>query len=158
MRSFIQKRFVYVFSGEYIVKSGTLEFDTDQGVTNFEELDDMSHNKEYRKKRKNGEEKLQITPRKRKPYRTLENVDQILDNVNTFQYSDKKKNILKLRYEKTENVEVQNVNEEEKLQITPRKRKPQRTLENVDQILDNVNTFQYSNAKKNTLKFRTRKE
>ena len=41
MRSFIQKRFVYVFSGEYIVKSGTLEFDTDQPVTNLKTTDDI---------------------------------------------------------------------------------------------------------------------
>jgi hypothetical protein len=54
--------------------------------------------------------------------------------------------------------EVQKVNKEEKIQFTPRKRKPQRTREKVDQILENVNTFQYSNAKKNTLKFRNRKQ
>ena len=157
MRSFIQKRFVYVFSGEYIVKSGTLELDTDQGVTNFEELDDISHNKEYGKEGKNGE-KLQITPRQRKPQRTLENIDQILKNVNTFQYSNEKKNTLKLRNTKTENVEVQNVNEEDDVQITPRQRKPQRTLEKVNQILDNVSLLQYSNEKKNILQFRTRKK
>jgi hypothetical protein len=106
----------------------------------------------------NEEENIQFTPRKRKPQRHLKKVDQILENVNTFQYSNAKKNTLKLRNTKTENIEVQNVNEQERIQFTPRKRKPQRTLEKVDQILENVNTFQYSNAKKNTLKFRTRKE
>ena len=144
MRRFIQKTFlIYVFLGEYIVKSGTLEFDTDQPVTNLKTTDDIPN---------------QITPRQRKPQRNLEKVDQILENVNTPQYSDEKKNILKLRNTKTENAEVQNVNEKEKLQITPRQRKSQRTLTKLDQILDNVNTLQYSNEKKNILKFRTRKK
>jgi hypothetical protein len=139
------------------VKSGALEFDTDQPVTNFEEVNDMSNKKIYGKEGEN-EEKPQITSRQRKFPRHLENVDQILNNVNTFQYSNKKKNILKLRNKTTENVEVQNVNEEENIQFTPRQRKPQRTQKNVDHILNNVNTLQHSNEKKNILKFRMRKK
>ena len=86
------------------------------------------------------------------------NINLSLKNANTLQYSNEKKKTLKLRNTKTENVEVQNVNEEENIQITPRKIKPQRTLENVDQILKNASTLQYSNEKKNILKFRTRKK
>jgi hypothetical protein len=38
------------------------------------------------------------------------------------------------------NVKIQNVNKEENIQFTPRKRKPQKSIEKVDKILNNVNT------------------
>jgi len=127
-------------------------------------------------KKENEEEKIEITPRKRKCQRTLEKIDQILDNVNTPQYS-KEKNILRMRYEKPEDMKDQiegisdNVDtpqdfenkifskveneitdiylkkesEEEKVEVTPRKRKTQRSLKKINKILNNVPaTPQYS--------------
>ena len=38
------------------------------------------------------------------------------------------------------NESLQNENKEDKVEVTPRKRKPQRALENIDQFLDNVDT------------------
>ena len=89
------------------MKSEKLEIDSD-----------IFHTKKYGKREKSGEY-FQVTPRKRKPQRSLGNIDQFLDNVDTA-------NISKLIYEKTD-IYLKKENEEEKLQVTPRKRKPQRT-------------------------------
>ena len=124
-------------------------------------MNNISHKKEYRKEAKRVE-KVQVTPRKRKSQRTLRNVNQFLDHLDTPQFS-KKKNILKLRNEKEEeNMKGQILNkidqskfsqnknenniyhEEEKIEVTPRKRKDQKIQEKVDQILDNVETPPFS--------------
>jgi hypothetical protein len=127
---------------------------------------------------KEGKEKVHATtPRKRKSQRTLGKINQILDNLNTNQFS-KKQNILKLRDAKPKEDQIQGIidkvdtahqdfenkiisklkykisdvylkkeNDEEKIEVTPRKRKTQRTLEKIDQILD-MDTPQYSKTLK----------
>ena len=138
-------------------------------------MNDIFHTKENENDEEKLEEKrFQVTPRKRKPQRTLGNIDKILDNLDTPQFS-KKKNILKLRYENTENMKdkdelfskKKNENKEENIlnlateklekekvyQVTPRRRKNQRTFKNIDKILDNLDTPQFS-KKKNILKSR----
>ena len=144
-------------------------------------MNDIFHKKE------NEKEKVYVTtPRKRKGQRTLEKIDQILDNVDASQHSKKKK-ILKLIYKKEDDhqtldqskmenetqktleklidkklsyeitdIYLKEENETEKGEVTPRKRKTQRTSAKIDQILGNGNPSQFS-KNKNILKSRFQK-
>ena len=81
-------------------------------------------------------------------------IDQILYDKEKLQDFENK-SISKLQYEITD-IYLKQENEQEKVEVTPRKRKIQRNLKKIDQILDHVDFPQFSQAK-NILKFRHRK-
>ena len=67
-------------------------------ILNQVDQSEFSENNIYVGKER-GEESVEVEPRKRKTQQTSEKIDQFLDNVDTPQYSKKKK-ILKFRYGK----------------------------------------------------------
>jgi hypothetical protein len=134
-------------------KSENSRDDLGQPFSKYKEVNNISYKTTNKIEDKAGE-KVLLTPRKRKVQRTLQKIDEILDNVDTPQYS-KKKNILKMRYEKPEDMKdrtsdqselpkIRNKSkdenrishEEENVPGTPRKRSPQRTSGKIDHILN----------------------
>jgi Txe/YoeB family toxin of Txe-Axe toxin-antitoxin module len=115
--------------------------DLGQLFSKYKEVNNISYKTTNKMEDKAGE-KVLLTPRKRKSQRTLQKIDQILDNVDTPQDFENKI-ISKLKYEITD-IYLKKENEEEKVEVTPRKRKTKRTFEKINQILEIVDRPQNS--------------